>query len=629
MADAAGINDGSLNVMGRTLRGSRAELRFGFDEPVSGLHHFGTAVRSADFLPEDRFDTQPLRCPQGDISFVCQARLDNREELLEKLPPQSRPAAELADSSVFFAAYLKWGESCIEHLTGDYVYAAYSRSSRKLTAAVDHVGHFRLYYAAAGGRLVLSTQLAALRACPGLSLSCNEVALGLMAEARFGLGETPFNEIKTLHGGHRLTWTKGQVETRRWWQPDSRVRTYFSNPSEYVEAARDLFGRAVKSCLRSSTPVSTTLSGGLDSSLVTATAAHYLRGSAERLTAYTSAPDPRNAAFQRREWEADDSPYATQTAALHPNLTHIVLRSNDRVALDLVPQIHALSGNPVRNGSNYLWIDSIASAAVAAGSRVLLTGVGGNFSISYAAPGAFPELFWRRRWRAAFQLARDLERAGERTAWKMVVEGFIPPRLLALLYSRLRPQQLLKSEVLCFTSGTFRKQHAKRLHPGRPVGPRAVLIHKVRSEGPLWSADPLPQWGLDMRDPTTDRRLLEFLLTVPQAAFVQGGRSRGLARELGTAILPDEVRLRRTRGQQGADYAAAMRRHIGRYYEFHRKMADSTLCRRIFDLGAIQEGLGLVAKGESSLVLCGKLDRAVEAALFLLANDDSPESKNC
>jgi asparagine synthase (glutamine-hydrolysing) len=621
MADAAGINDGCLNVMARTLRGSSAELRFRFDEAVSGLSHLGAAVRSADFLPEDRFDKQPLISSDGDIFFVCQARLDNREELLEKLPPQSRPAAEIADSSVFFAAYLKWGDGCTEHITGDYVYAAYSKSSRKLTAVVDHVGHFRLYYAASGGRIFLSTQLAALRACPGLSLSCNEVALGLLVEARFELGSTPFNEIKALQGGHRLTWAKGQVETRRWWQPDSSVRAHFSDPGDYVEAARELFGRAVKSCLRSSTPVSTTLSGGLDSSLVTATAASYLMGSAGRLTAYTSAPSPRNASFQRNEWDADDSPYAAQTAALHSNLTHIVLRSDNRVALDLSPQIHARSGNPVRNGSNYLWIDSIASAAAAAGSRVLLTGIGGNFSISYAAPGVFSELFWRRQWRAAFQSARDAERAGERTAWKMIVEGFVPPRLFALLYSRLYPQRLPQSDVLSFTSGAFRNQHAKRLHRSRPVGTRAVFIHKVRSEGPLWSADPLPQWGLDMRDPTTDRRLLEFLLTVPQTAFVQGGRSRGLARELGVAILPDTVRLRRTRGQQGADYAAAMRHQIGRYYEFRHKMAKSPLCRRIFDLEAIQEGLGLVAKGESSLLLCGNLDRAVEAGLFLLAND--------
>jgi asparagine synthase (glutamine-hydrolysing) len=622
MADAAGINDGSLNVMGRTLRGSAAELRFGFDEPVRGLRHFGVAVRSADFLPEDRFDTQPLSSPQGDISFVCQARLDNREELLEKLPPLPQRPAETADSSVFFAAYLKWGESCVEYLTGDYVYAAYSRSSRKLTAAVDHVGHFRLYYAASSGRIVLSTQLAALRGCPGLSLSCNEAALGLLAETQFEAGETPFKEIKALRGGHRLSWMRGHLETRRWWQPDTSVRTHFSNPGEYVERARELFGRAVKSCLRSSTPVSTTLSGGLDSGLVTAMAAAYLNEGAAPLTAYTSAPDPQNPSFQRRGWDADDAPYAAQTAALHPNLRHVVLRSDARVVFDFSPQIHKLSGNPIRNGANYLWIDSIARTALAEGSRVLLTGDGGNFSISYAAPRAFAEAFWSLRWRAAFQFAASAQRASERAAWKTIIDGFLPPHLLALLRSRLRSETIPTSERLSFTSVAFRKEHVKRLHPCRPdPRTRAAFTRKAMSEGAVWSADPLPQWGIEMRDPTADRRLLEFLLTVPQVAFAQGGLSRGLARELGKGILPDAIRLRRTRGQQAADYPAAMQRQIGRYHEFRRKMANSPLCRRIFDLDAIRQALGIVASEEASQLMCCKLDRAVEAALFLIEND--------
>jgi asparagine synthase (glutamine-hydrolysing) len=618
IADSQGIDEPSLNLMARTLRGGSADPRFAFDEAASRLRRFGAAARSAGFLPEDRFDTQPLISPNGDIFFVCQARLDNRQELLERLP-QSRPAGEVADSSLLFAAFLKWGEACNDNLTGDYVYAAYSCSGKKLMAAVDHVGHFRLYYAVSQGRIILSTQLAALRACPTLSLTCNEVALGMLAESQFEHGETPFNEVKALRGGHRLTWTPGQIETRRWWQPDTCVRTHFSNPHDYVERARELFGQAVRSCLRSSTPVSTTLSGGLDSGLVTAMAANCLNESNQQLTAYTSAPDPRNASFQRPGWDADDAPFAAQTAALQPNLRHVVLRTDDRVAFDLSPQIHTLSGNPVRNGANYLWIDSIARAAVAAGSRVLLTGARGNFSVSYAAPGVFAEMFWRLHWRAAFQFASTAQRAGERAAWKTIIEGILPPRLFALLQSQLHPARPPKSDVLSFTSAAFRKQHAKRLHRAR-AGPRTrtAFVRKVLSGGASWSADPLPLWRIEMRDPTADRRLLEFLLTVPNAAFAQAGRSRGLARELGRGILPDAVRLRRTRGQQAADCASAIQRQIGRYHELSQRMACSPLCRRIFDLEAIRQALDLLDKGETSMVLCGNLDRAIEAAQCLL-----------
>ena len=78
-----------------------------------------------------------------------------------------------------------------------------------------------------------------------------------------------------------------------------------------------------------------------------------------------------------------------------------------------------------------------------------------------------------------------------------------------------------------------------------------------------------------MRDPTSDRRLIEGLLSFPLAAFSYAGRSRGLARELGRGILPDAVRLRRTQGQQAADYACFMTRQSVRYQEAIVAMAAS------------------------------------------------------
>jgi len=65
------------------------------------------AVRVPGFLPEDRYDLQPLRSHDGRSLFVCQARLDNRDELLSKLTMQERDG--VADSELLFAAWQRWG----------------------------------------------------------------------------------------------------------------------------------------------------------------------------------------------------------------------------------------------------------------------------------------------------------------------------------------------------------------------------------------------------------------------------------------------------------------------------------------------------------------------------------------
>src|SRR5689334_16993344 len=81
------------------------------------------------FLPEDEHDVQPLACETG--LFVCQARLDNRPELADRLG-FADPA--IADSSLLAAAYERWGAECVDQLVGDYAFAAWHNAERKVVA---------------------------------------------------------------------------------------------------------------------------------------------------------------------------------------------------------------------------------------------------------------------------------------------------------------------------------------------------------------------------------------------------------------------------------------------------------------------------------------------------------------
>lgn len=612
------VDPAAFAPMANALRGASAPARIRTDDPRTP--RCIAAAMPAGLLPEDVYDTQPLLSADGNYLFVCSARLDNRADLLGllDLPPA------LADSDVLLAAYRRWGSACMTHLTGAYAFAAWSRSGRELIAAVDHLGQARLFYAPSCGGLLLGTQLAALRVCPGAHFTLDEAALGLFAEDRFEPGTTPWREIHSLPGGRMLLWKDGRLQTRRWWTPATTPSTPFRKPADYTERARELFEHAVQSCLRSATPVISTLSGGLDSSLVTAVAARCLQRTGHELTAFTAAPDLERSVVRRRGWDPDDAPHAALTAALHPNLRHVILRGDDRVALDLFPQIHQRSATPVRNGANYLWIDRIAQAATDGGSRVLLVGAHGNFGLSYTGLGAFAELMQVLQWRAAYRFAVSAHQAGERALWKTVLGGLLPGPLFSLFHRLFYSESAPRHERLHLTSPAFRSEHRRHMNPPRPAPrTRAAFVRKAASASAVWTADPMAQWGIALRDPTADRSLLEFLLTLPLAAFAPGGRSRGLARDLGLGLLPESVRLRRTQGQQSANYPAVLQQHTARYLDLACRMEASPACREIFDLPRVHEALSHVASGKASLILCGDLERAVAAGTFLLDDGQS------
>jgi asparagine synthase (glutamine-hydrolysing) len=604
--------------VGELLPGSPHPAKTWTSDGAHGRLPAAAVVRVPGLLAEDSFDRQPLLSEDGDTLFVCQVRLDNREELLRKLSVAQK-AEETPDSFLLQQAFLKWGEACLDHVYGDFAFAAYIRSRGQVFCAVDHRNHYRLFYRDDGGRLLLGTQLAALSKCPGVTTSVDPVTLGLLAEGRGPRTRTPFFELQALAGGHALRWRASRTEVFPWWNPSSEPVVRFRQSEDYVENARELFERAVQSCLRASAPVSGTLSGGLDSSLVVATAAKLIRTAGEGMTVYTAAPDPANQSYRRFGWEPDDAPYAAQTAALHENLRHVILRSDARVALDLMRPIHERSGTPIRNGANHLWIESIARSASARGSRVILTGAHGNFGISHSGLGAFRELFLKLHWGMAARLALNLRRGESVALWKTVATGLMSQRLVESALERRRDRLHPETLFAHLTAPQFRKEHAKALQ--RRHGParlRKEFVRRATAPAMLWSADTLPQWGVELRDPTADRRLLEVLLTFPLAAFTAMGRWRGLARELGRDLLPDAVRFRRTAGQQAADYACAMRQNIPRYRELIDSMGASPACCEILDIPAIEHAIGLIANGQDSAFLTGQLDRACDVALFLL-----------
>lgn len=138
--------------------------------------------------------------------------------------------------------------------------------------------------------------------------------------------------------------------------------------------------------------MATHLSAGYDSGTVTATAARLLRGSGGKVLAFTSAPREGFAGDVPRGRVADESPYAAETAKLHPNVQHIFVRSKGVNQLSLLDRTHELVQYPVGQLSNNVWWSAINAEASSRGARVILTGQAGNHTLSAGGWGCSPIL---------------------------------------------------------------------------------------------------------------------------------------------------------------------------------------------------------------------------------------------
>lgn len=593
--------------MAAELRGGAGAPRLWRSEGRDGA----AAALPPDFVPEDVFDCQPLA--DGDRVFVCQARIDNRVELLDGLG--LRADAPMADSALLAAAYDRWGSGCVDRIVGDFVFAAWHRGDGRIEAAVDPIGARRLYWTRIGNGIALSPQLRPLLAHPRVSREPDLAALAKMLDSGIDRSSTPYTDIQALPGGHRLVWTRGEARVERWWRPDWRPSLWYRDPRDYVEETREHFMAAVKAQLRSSGPISTTLSGGLDSGAVTAAAARLLPPGAGALTAYTWIPETGLATFERPGWDSDDREYARAVAAAYPDIGHRLVAPGGRSVLDSVHLVHERSATPSKNSTNLLPTDAMTAAVAASGSRVLLVGQQGNSAFSWRGQSAVRELAALGRARAALAQSRLEAKDRGIAPWRVQAEA-VREALSSLRHRFVAAPA--GNPGLRFIKAGRRPPLAGRSNEYAEVrGTRRFWGVAVTTPRHAWWPEPVAQWGVEYRDPTADRRLLEKLLRYPQSAFRAGGRPRGLARETSEGLLPDEVRFRRTQGAQVPEAAGLIALHRHGYQAALESMRATPACLELFDLKAIGESLDALASGSNDHVLALALNRAFDVGTFL------------
>jgi asparagine synthase (glutamine-hydrolysing) len=190
-----------------------------------------------------------------------------------------------SDTEVVLAAHARWGDAAIHRLDGMFAYAVWDRLERRLVLVRDRFGIKPLFYADLGHALLFASEPKALFASGLLSPSPNPLAVveffthgAAFASGYVTQDRSFFNGVLALPPGHVMRWTPKAQDVRRYWAPIDDLGSLGCRRSEAPTVLQQLVTTSVRSMLMGEVPIGTALSGGLDSSAITAVAAQSLEG---------------------------------------------------------------------------------------------------------------------------------------------------------------------------------------------------------------------------------------------------------------------------------------------------------------------------------------------------------------
>lgn len=459
------------------------------------------------------------------------------------LTSSTRPGP-LGDLDLILAAYERWGDASPERLIGDFAFAITDRRRHRVFCARDPFGVKPFYFHHSDAGFVCATELEEVLREPYVSRGLDQfgVADRLMAFYR-DAARTVYRDVRRLPPAHTLVVDAAGARTRRYWTPDAVTELRLSSDAEYDEAFREVFGRAVGDrLLGGDGPVGSGLSGGLDSSSVTAMCRRLLgEGPLDTFTAVFDAT-PRS----------DERQYARAVAA------HVGAIAHECPADDFTP-LADWEGAPWRGSQpdtnpQIGLTRAYQAGAQRAGMRVLLTGFGGDEVVSHgfqyltelAASLRLPALLSEAR---AFSARRGARLSGilrnaltplAPRAVKSAVRRMRGQEPIWTLENPVHPDLVRRLDLRGRVADLLRDGHQRTHREAQALTFMAGSTPTAMES--LWRTAMLS--GVERRYPFYDRRLAEFCLSLPADQRLHDGWTRMIMRRAMGGLLPENVRWR-------------------------------------------------------------------------------------
>jgi len=512
---------------------------------------------------------QPMTRTQGDNRYtICyNGELYNTEDLRKALLLKGYSFSGHSDTEVLLTSFMEWKENCLEHLNGIFAFAVWDHQQEQLFIGRDRLGVKPLFFLETASGLMFASEQKALLAHPDVK---TEVGREGLCEV-FGLGPSRspgagiFKNMKELRPGHGLIFSKNGLKIWRYWNVKSEEHT--DSLEETAEKVRDLFTDAVTRQLVSDVPLCTFLSGGLDSSAITAIAAnHYKSEGKGRLHTYSIDYEGNDKYFKENEFQPNaDAFWINKMTETYGTIHHNSIISQHDLADFLTEAVH------VRDLPGMADIDSSLLWFCREIKQDFTVGLSGECA---------DEIFGGYPW---FHREEDLNRPG--FPWMRSIN-----ERQNMLRDHWRKKLSLEEYMMAKYNDTIAEVPVLDGENHSDAKRRQLFYLNI-----IWFMTTLLDRkdrmsmgaSLEVRVPFADHRLVEYVWNIPWDMKMHGNREKGILRKALEGTLPDEVLYRKKSPYPKTHHPAYTQAVQGMLSDF---MADSnSALHEFFDRATLQK----------------------------------------
>ena len=512
--------------------------------------------------PESLHENQPFWDETRRLCLTFDGRIDNRKELKDSLKTHGIDLFTDTDAEIVLAAYACWGVTCPERILGDFAFAIWDPPQNRLFCARDILGMKPFYYCLIQDRFMFASELQQILKDPTVPREPNEgmVAEYLVSAVR-NKNETLYQDILRLPPAHHLIVTPDQIQMKRYWDldPDKEIR--YRSDDDYAAHFLETFKEAISCRMRTNKRTGCQLSGGLDSSSIACVAQSLIQNGDISKNGF----ETFSMVFPG--WRCDESKYIN---AVNQKWK---IKSNP---LNPIPpgkpwyekQVHRYLDIPDYPTGSIS--DGMERLAQEKGFRVLLTGLGGDewFTGSYYHHAdllkQFKFLSLARE--AKHEFGRDaLKLQSANPIFKHALKPFIPVHIKQGIKRLLSPKQngpvWLNPAFVRAVNLTERINGQidwRRFSSFAQADQYTCSTRGFQTHGIEMEERSASSFGLELRHPFHDRRLLEFGMSIPETQRMHSNQQKRIIRRAMKKYLPESVLFRHTKSEYSRVFVYAL-----------------------------------------------------------------------
>lgn len=455
--------------------------------------------------------------------LVYNGELYNTSELRAELVEDGAQFTSYSDTEVLLTAYIYWGEDMLDKLNGIFAFAIYDIGAGRIFMARDALGVKPLFYAVRGNSLIFGSELKTLLAHPLVDAVIDRDGIAEI----FALGPASppgsgtYKDIKEIPPAHCASFTRNGLTIREYWKPT--VKECPETQEQAVEHLRALVVDAIKRQLVGDVPVCTFLSGGLDSSLISAVAAKEFEKRGKRLATYSIDYEDNDKFFKSSLFQpTSDQQFAIKMSRYIKSSHQTVILSQKQLVDALHEAVLAkdLPGMADIDSSLFLFCHEMRKKFVVALSGECADEVFGGYPWY-----THPEMMFARTFPWSLY-------TGERQA------------ILSPALGDLKLAEIARAHYLA----TLKQVPHPENEPPLDYRMRELFYLNIKwfMVNLLNRKDRCSMSNsLEVRVPFADRRIVQYAFNLtPQLKFA-GGREKGLLRLASRGILPEEIAMRK------------------------------------------------------------------------------------